>query len=69
VISERDLLCSFELLRLDCFLLSFFLANNSILTKARDTNYVVVLAGKSCSRLIEKRSSLGPRDRLREGKG
>jgi hypothetical protein len=25
VISERDLLCSFELLRLDCFLLSFFL--------------------------------------------
>jgi hypothetical protein len=33
VISERDLLCSFELLRLDCFLLSFFLANNSIVTK------------------------------------
>jgi hypothetical protein len=28
-----------------CFL-SFFLANNSIVTKARDTNYVVVLAGK-----------------------
>jgi hypothetical protein len=69
VISERDLLCSFELLRLDCFLLSFFLANNSIVTKARDTNCVVVLAGKFCSRLIEKRSSLGPRDRLREGKG
>jgi hypothetical protein len=30
---------------LDCFLLSFFLANNSIVTKARDTNCVVVLAG------------------------
>jgi hypothetical protein len=29
----------------------------------------VVLAGKFGSRLIEKRSSLGPRDRLREGKG
>jgi hypothetical protein len=54
---------------LDCFLLSFFLANNSIVTKARDTNCVVVLAGKFCSRLIEKRSSVGPRDRLREGKG
>jgi hypothetical protein len=25
--------------------------------------------GEVCSRLIEKRSSLGPRDRLREGKG
>jgi hypothetical protein len=46
VISERDLLCSFELLRLDCFLLSFFLANNSIVIEARDTNCVVVLAGK-----------------------
>jgi hypothetical protein len=68
VIRERDLLCSFELLRLNCFFLSFFLANNSIVTKARDTNCVVVLAGKFDSRLIEKRSSLGPRDRLREGK-
>jgi hypothetical protein len=46
VISERDLLCSFELLRLDCFLLSFFLANNSIVIEARDTNCVVVLTGK-----------------------
>jgi hypothetical protein len=46
VISESDLLCSFELLRLDCFLLSFFLANNSIVIEARDTNCVVVLAGK-----------------------
>jgi hypothetical protein len=69
VISERDLLCSFELLRLDCFFFSFFLAINSIVTEARDTNCVVALAGKSGSRLIEKRSSLGPRDRLREGQG
>jgi hypothetical protein len=49
VIRERDLLCSFELLRLDCFFLSFFLAINSIVTEARDTNRVVVLAGISCS--------------------
>jgi hypothetical protein len=54
---------------LDCFFFSFVLAFNSIVTKARDTNCVVVLAGKFGSRLIEKRSSLGPRDRLREGKG
>jgi hypothetical protein len=45
VISERDLLCSFELLRLDCFFFSFFLAIISIVIKARDTNWVVVLAG------------------------
>jgi hypothetical protein len=69
VISERDLLCSFELLHLDCFFFSFFLAIISIVIKAKDTNCVVVLAGKFGSLLIEKRSSLGPRDRLREGKG
>jgi hypothetical protein len=34
------------LLHLDCFFLSFFLMNNSIVTEARDTNCVVVLAGK-----------------------
>jgi hypothetical protein len=45
VISERDLLCSFELLHLDCFLLSFFLVIISIVIEARDTNCVVVLAG------------------------
>jgi hypothetical protein len=33
-------------LRLNCFFLSFFLAHNSIVTKARDTNCVMVLAGK-----------------------
>jgi hypothetical protein len=54
-------------------LLLFFLIcscdQNSIVTEARDTNCVVVLAGKFGSRLIERRSSLGPRDRLRDGKG
>ena len=38
-------LCSFELLRLDCFSSSFFLDSNSIVTKERDTNCVVVLVG------------------------
>jgi hypothetical protein len=38
-------LCSFELLRLDCFFSSFLLVINSIVTEARDTNCVVVLAG------------------------
>ena len=52
VTSESDLPCSFELLRLDCFL-SFILScvQHSLVTKARDTNCVVALAGKFCSRL------------------
>jgi hypothetical protein len=53
VTSERDLPCSFELLRLDCFF-SFSLAleiNIQIVIEARGTNYVVALAGKFCSRL------------------
>jgi hypothetical protein len=50
-------------------LFSFFLTINSIVTKARDTNCVVVLAGTFVSCVIEKRSSLGLSDRLREGKG
>jgi hypothetical protein len=69
MISESDLSCSFEPLRLDHFFSFFILVINSIVTEARDTNCVVVLEGKFGSRLIEKRSSLGPRDRLREGKG
>jgi hypothetical protein len=52
VISERDLLCSFELLRLDCFFLSFFLVNNSIVTEARDTNCVVVTTQLRLDRLV-----------------
>jgi hypothetical protein len=53
VTSESDLPCSFELLLLDCFL-SFILScvQYSLVTKARDTNCVVVLAGRFCSRLI-----------------
>jgi hypothetical protein len=49
VISERDLLCSFELLRLDCFLSHSFLRSNSLVIEARDTNRVVVLVGTLCS--------------------
>jgi type II secretory pathway pseudopilin PulG len=50
VIRERDLLCSFELLHLDCFFLSHsFLISNSLVIEARDTNRVVVLAGTWCS--------------------
>jgi hypothetical protein len=33
---------------LDCFFLSFFLAINSIVTEARDTNCVVILVGTLC---------------------
>jgi hypothetical protein len=53
VTSESDLPCSFELLRLDCFL-SFILScvQSSLVTEARDTNCVVILAGRFCSRLI-----------------
>jgi hypothetical protein len=51
VLSERDSLCSFELLRLDCFLLSHsFLRSNSLVIEARDTNLVVVLVGTLCSK-------------------
>jgi hypothetical protein len=49
VISESDLLCSFELLRLDCFLSHSFLRSNSLIIEARDTNRVVVLVGTLCS--------------------
>jgi hypothetical protein len=54
---------------LDYFFLSFLLANNSIVTEARDTNCVVVFAGKFCSRLIEKKKltrSEGPFERGKE---
>jgi hypothetical protein len=47
VTRESDLLCSFELLRLDRFFsLAFFLViKHSLVIEARDTNRVVVLAG------------------------
>ena len=58
VTSESDLPCSFELLRLDCFL-SFILSCDqySLVTKARDTNCVVVLAGKFYSRVDLRREA------------
>ena len=71
MISERDLLVFFRALALG-LLSSFFdsfLRSNLLVIEARDTNLVVVLVGTSCSKLIEKRSSLGLSDRLREGKG
>jgi hypothetical protein len=49
VISEKDLLCSFELSRLDCFLSHSFLRSNSLVIETRDTNRVVVLVGTLCS--------------------
>jgi hypothetical protein len=48
MLSESDLLCSFELLRLDCFLSHSFLQSNSLVIEARDTNRVVVLVGTLC---------------------
>jgi hypothetical protein len=71
VTSESDLPCSFELLCLDCFL-SFILScvQYSLVTKARDTNCVVALAGRFLLPVdLRRESSLGRRDRLREGKG
>jgi hypothetical protein len=71
VISERDLLVFFRALALG-LLSSLFdssLRSNSLVIKARDTNLVVVLVGTLCSKHLRRESSLGPRDRLREGKG
>jgi hypothetical protein len=54
VLSERDLLVFFRALALGLLSsFSFFSCDqNSIVTEARDTNCVVVLAGKFCSLLI-----------------
>jgi hypothetical protein len=49
--------------------LSIFLAINSIVTKARDTNCVVVLAGEVCSRLIEKKKLTRSEGPFERGKG
>jgi hypothetical protein len=51
-----------------CFL-SIFLAINSIVTKARDTNCVVVLAGKFRSCLIEKKKLARSKGPFERGKG
>jgi hypothetical protein len=51
-----------------CFL-SIFLTINSIVTKARGTNCVVALAGKFCSRLIEKKKLTRSEGPFERGKG
>jgi hypothetical protein len=61
---------------LSLFLLGFFnraflilsLRSNSLVIEARDTNLVVILVGTLCFKCLRKESSLGPRDRLREGR-
>jgi hypothetical protein len=72
VLSERDLLVFFRALALGLLSsFSFFACDqNSIVTKARDTNCVVVLAGEVLFLVdLRRESSLGLSDRLREGKG
>jgi hypothetical protein len=69
VTSESDLLCSFELLRLDCFLFSHSFLR-SIFTCNRGKRHQ--LCGGPCGEVLfpvdlRRESSLGPRDRLREG--
>jgi hypothetical protein len=62
-------LCSFELLRLDCFFFLILLVIKLICNRGKRH----LLCGGPCGNLvfhvIEKRSSLGLSDRLREGKG
>jgi hypothetical protein len=45
------------------------LRSGSFVIEAKDTNLVVILVGTLCSKHLRRESSLGPRDRLREGKG
>jgi hypothetical protein len=71
VTSESDLSCSFELLRLDFFLLSHSFLR-SILTCNRGKRHQ--LCGGPCGEVLfpvdlRRESSLGLRDRLREGRG
>jgi hypothetical protein len=68
IVRERYL-CSFELLRLDCFSSSFFLVLNSLVIKTRDTKLWWSFVVDLVSHLIEEKGSLGLGDRLREGKG
>jgi hypothetical protein len=69
VIRERDLLCSFELLRLDCFFSFSFFRDQLNCNRGKRHQLCGGPCGDFVSRLIEKRSSLGLGDRLREGKG
>jgi hypothetical protein len=71
VTSESDLPCSFELLRLDCFLL-FHSFLRSIVTCNRGKRHQ--LCGGPCGEVLfpvdlRRETSLGPWDRLREGRG
>jgi hypothetical protein len=71
VTSESDLLCSFDLLRLDCFLLSHSFLR-SILTCNQGKRHQLCCG--PCGEVLfpvdlRRESSLGPRDRLREGRG
>jgi hypothetical protein len=71
VLSERDLSCSFELLRLDCFLPSHSFLR-SLLTCNQGKRHQ--LCGGPCGEVLfpvdlRRESTLGPRDRLREGRG
>jgi hypothetical protein len=71
VTSESDLLCSFELLRLDCFLHSHSFLR-LILTCNRGKRHQ--LCGGPCGEVsfpvdLRRESSLSPRDRLIEGRG
>jgi hypothetical protein len=69
VISERDLLCLFELLHLDCFFFLILSCDHLNCNQGKRHQLCGGPCGKFGSHLIEKRSSLGPRDRLREGNG
>jgi hypothetical protein len=69
VIRESDLSCSFELLHLDCFFSSFILVIKLNCNQGKRHQLCGGPCGKFGSHLIEKRSSLGLSDRLREGKG
>jgi hypothetical protein len=62
-------MCSFELLRLDCFFFSFFLVIKLNCSRGKRHQLCGGPCGDFVSRLIEKRTSLGLCDRLREGKG
>jgi hypothetical protein len=68
--SRERHLCSFELLRLDCFFsFSFFLVIKLNCNRGKRHQLCGGPCGNFVFRLIEKRSSLGLSDRLREGKG
>jgi hypothetical protein len=62
-------LCSFELLRLDCFSSSSNSCAQFTCNQNKRHQVVVVLVADLVSHLIEEKGSLGLGDRLREGKG